>query len=124
MKKWLIILLFPLVSFSQDDKSQSWIRINQLGYTTNGVKVAVWGSKKKEVVTLFHLWDAKTKKIVYSSMVGENFGAYGPFTLTFRLNFSSFKKPGRYYLTAGGAISPEFEIGNDVYNGAADFCLR
>ena len=52
------------------------------------------------------------------------FGAYGPFAETYRLNFSSFNKPGRYYLQAGDTRSPEFEIGDDVYKGAADFCLR
>ena len=52
------------------------------------------------------------------------FGIYGPFKQTYRLNFSSFTKPGRYYLQAGSAKSPEFIIGDDVYKGAADFCLR
>ncbi|MGB5028854.1 MAG: glycoside hydrolase family 9 protein, partial [Chitinophagaceae bacterium] len=55
---------------------------------------------------------------------GKAFGAYGPFKQTYRLNFSHFKKPGRYYLLAGNVKSPEFEIGDDVYKGAADFCLR
>ncbi|MGZ5221597.1 MAG: glycoside hydrolase family 9 protein, partial [Chitinophagaceae bacterium] len=31
---------------------------------------------------------------------------------------------GKYYLQAGGAKSPVFEIGDEVYKGAADFCLR
>jgi hypothetical protein len=37
------------------------------------------------------------------------------FKQTYRLNFSSFKKTGRYYLQAGGVKSPEFEIGDNVY---------
>ena len=65
-----------------------------------------------------------TKKFVISGNTGKAFGSYGPFKQTYRLNFSSFKKPGRYYLQAGGAKSPEFEIGDNVYKGAADFCLR
>ncbi|HEU0068541.1 MAG TPA: glycoside hydrolase family 9 protein, partial [Nitrospiraceae bacterium] len=72
----------------------------------------------------WQLVDAKSKKIVLSGSAGKAFGTYGPFTQTYRLNFSTFKKPGRYYLEAGDARSPEFEIGNDVYKGAADFCLR
>ncbi len=40
------------------------------------------------------------------------------------LNFSAFTKPGRYIIKAGPATSPEFTIGNNVYKGAADFCLR
>jgi hypothetical protein len=95
-----------------------------LGYTPGGIKVAVWGSKEQSVISNWQLIDAKTKKIASSGKAGKAFGAYGPFQQSYRLNFSSFKKPGRYYLQAGDAKSPEFEIGNDVYKGAADFCLR
>ena len=63
------------------------------------------------------------KKVVFKAKAANFKGAYGPFSETMRLNFSSFKKPGRYYLQAGNTLSPEFEIGKDVYRGAADFCL-
>jgi hypothetical protein len=70
------------------------------------------------------LVDANTRKTVFTGKAGKSFGAYGPFEQTFRLNFTSFNKPGSYYLQAGDTRSPEFEIGNNVYKGAADFCLR
>ncbi len=124
MRKWLLILLLPVLSFSAKQELQNWIRINQLGYTPDGVKVAVWCSKDSMIVKTFQLVDAATKKFVYSASAGKAFGFYGPFKQTYRLNFSSFKEPGRYYLQAGNAKSPEFNIGNDVYKGAADFCLR
>ena len=124
MKKWLVIALLPFFSFVKNENPQGWIRINQLGYTPQGVKVAVWCSKDSLTVNRWQLIDVKTKKIASSGMTGNPFGAYGPFKQTYRLNFSSFKKPGRYYLQAGGVKSPEFEIGDDVYKGAADFCLR
>jgi len=123
MKKWLVILLLPIYSFAQKN-DRSWIRINQLGYTPGGVKVAVWCSKDSMPVKRFQLVDAVTKKFAYSDTVGRAFGAYGPFKQTYRLRFSSFKKPGRYYLQAGGVKSPEFEINDKVYKGSADFCLR
>jgi hypothetical protein len=119
----LATVLF-LTSFQYPPQINSWIRINQLGYTPNGIKVAVWCSKKQLTTDNWQLIEAKTKKIVYSQKFGKAFGAYGPFTETYRLNFSSFKKPGRYFLQAGDTRSPEFEIGDDVYKGAADFCLR
>jgi endoglucanase len=124
MKKWLFIFLLPVLAFIKKENAESWIRINQLGYTPGGIKVAIWCSKEEMTLTNWHLIDADTKKIVSSGKAGNSFGSYGPFKQTYRLNFSSFKKPGRYYLKAGAAISPEFEIGEDVYKGAADFCLR
>jgi len=123
MKKWsLLLLLLPVASFAQ--QPQSWIRINQLGYTPGAVKVATWCSKEEKEIVKWELVNSVSKKIVATGMAGKAFGAYGPFKQTYRLNFSHFKKPGRYYLLAGNIKSPEFEIGDDVYKGAADFCLR
>src|SRR5258706_1521754 len=123
MYRLLIIVL--LLSFSgKEENVSSWIRINQLGYTPSGTKVAVWCSKDSVRLKTFQLVDAKTKKFVYSDSAGRAFGSYGPFRQTYRLRFSSFKNPGRYYLQAGGVKSPEFTIANDVYTGSDDFCLR
>lgn len=124
MKKWLFMFLLPALGFLPKEESKTWIRINQLGYTPGGVKVAVWCSKNKKLTGKWQLVDAETEKTVASGNAGKPYGAYGPFTETYRLNFTVFNKPGRYYLRAGGARSPEFEIGEDVYKGAADFCLR
>jgi hypothetical protein len=129
MKKWLVIFLLPVLSFVKKNEPPSWIRINQLGYTPGGVKVAVWCSKEhpdsyREAISNWQLVDVHTHQIAASGKASISFGAYGPFKETYRLNFSAFKKPGRYYLQAGGARSPEFEIGVNVYKGAADFCLR
>lgn len=124
MKKWLFILLLPVLAFNKKQESKSWIRINQLGYTPGGVKVAVWCSKESRTIGSFQLIDAATNKVVMTGKTGKDFGVYGPFASTQRLNFTFFNRPGRYYLKAGGVQSPEFEIGEYVYKGAADFCLR
>lgn len=121
------ITLISLIVFAFTPKqidTKSWIRINLLGYPPGAVKIAVWCSREKTVVKTFQLVDAATKKFVFSAGTGKALGAYGPFSQTYRLDFSKFSKPGRYYLQAGGVKSPEFEIGETVYKGAADFCLR
>lgn len=118
------IIVLSFTSFHKFPQIASRIRINQLGYTPNGIKVAVFCSKENEAIEKFHLVDAVTNKMVFSSDAGKAFGAYGPFIQTYRLNFSLFNKPGRYFLEAGETKSPEFKIGADVYKGAADFCLR
>ena len=119
----VIILLFT--SFLKPLPQQTaWIRINLLGYTPKGIKVAVWCSKGQSMVSSWQLVEARSNKIVYSGKAGKAFGAYGPFAQTYRLNFSTFTRPGRYWLQMGSVRSPEFEIGENVYKGAADFCLR
>ncbi|HET9746979.1 MAG TPA: glycoside hydrolase family 9 protein [Chitinophagaceae bacterium] len=123
MYRWLLVLL--LFGFSgKKENDSAWIRVNLLGYQPNGVKVAVWGSKEQLAISNWQLVEAKTKQVVFKGKAGKAFGAYGPFKQTHRLNFTAFKKPGRYYLQAGNTKSPEFDIGKNVYQGAADFCLR
>jgi endoglucanase len=122
--KTICIILFTAFAFVATAQQSSWIRINQLGYPPNGVKVAVLASKLNLNNSSFELIDAKTSKSVYKNKSSEDFGAYGPFASTFRLDFTAFKKSGRYFLKVGDVKSPEFEIGNDVYKGSADFVLR
>lgn len=123
----------------------SWIRINQLGYPPTGPKTAVLGSKiaaplagaapavtpgtasrplASDASTRFELVDATTGNTVFTAPIGRNFGAYGPFTDTRRLDFSAFRGNGIFFLRVGKTLSPTFSINAEVYDGAADFCLR
>ena len=116
--------IFTSSSQKANPPDQSWIRINLLGYKPSSPKIAVFGSKESKKISSFELVDVSNQKIVFQGKSGNPFGAYGPFAQTYRLNFSSFNKPGKYIIRAANAISPEFAIGEDVYKGAADFCLR
>lgn len=113
-----------LISANDEPEEQAWVRINQLGYKPMGSKVAVWCSKIDTRLNTFQLVDADNHKIIFTGKAGKAFGNYGPFTQTYRLNFSVVKKTGKFYLQAGGAKSPVFRIDEDVYKGTADFCLR
>jgi endoglucanase len=124
MKNFCLLMLIAFFGFTPRQEIHQWIRINQLGYQPKGIKVAVWCSKEKPGIGSWELVDARTKQVVYKGKVEKLFGAYGPFQQSARLNFSSFQKPGTYFLRAGTAQSPEFTIDNNVYKGAADFCLR
>ena len=124
MKTLLFLFTFGSVfSLTPPQKPNEWIRINWLGYTPNGIKIAVWCSKDLDSIHSFQLVDSLSGKIIYTGKSGKSFGAYGPFTNTYRLNFSAFKKTGIFYLKAGKAISPSFRINKEVYKGTADFCL-
>lgn len=117
------LLLLPFV-FMKKPEPQSWIRVNLLGYPSNGVKVAVWASKTETAVTSFTLVDVITGQTVFSGPASEPMGAYGPFQQTCRLDFTALNREGRFVIQAGGASSPEFTVAADVYTGAADFCLK
>ncbi len=118
---FLCCLFFISSLFASDS---TWIRINQLGYLPKSSKMAVWCSKNSKKPIHFLLIDATTKKVVFTGNTSNNFGKYGPFIATSRLDFSSFSKQGKYFIRVAKTISPIFEINETVYNGTADFCLQ
>ena len=132
-------LVFNFFFVSYTYAQQTWIRVNQLGYLTNDVKIAVLVSKDKnfQIGDIF-LCNAFNEGRPYSEnrepvKVTES-SAWAGFEKTYRLNFSRYIKPGSYYLEVknnnknhleGDLIkSPVFRIGNDIYNGTADFLLN
>ncbi len=124
MKKYKYLLLLLTFLISSPAFSQSWIRINQLGYLPKSIKEAVLISKENISLTNFELRDALTGKTVFTSKKITSFGKYDPFLSTFRLNFSEFKNSGAYYIFADGTKSPNFRIDKNVYDGTADFLLK
>ncbi|MDE3252255.1 MAG: glycoside hydrolase family 9 protein [Bacteroidota bacterium] len=124
MKTYFLFGLTWVFCIMVSAQDKSCIRINQLGYTPAGIKIAVWGSSAKKLLTHFDLMDAVTKQKVFSQKTGKDFGAYGPFASSYRLDFSEFQKPGTYYLQTDTIVSPVFRIDDAVYAGAADFCLQ
>jgi peptidoglycan/xylan/chitin deacetylase (PgdA/CDA1 family) len=116
-----VALLLLVQSYSY---AQSYIRINLLGYRPGNHKVAVWCSATDRSIAKFDIIESPSGRVVYTAHAGKPFGAYGPFAQTHRLDFSSFKTPGKYKIKVEGTESPEFVIGENVYSGAADFCLR
>jgi endoglucanase len=124
MTRPIIVTLLCLALMHTRAQQPTWIRINLLGYAPTGPKTAVLAARSALSVPTFELVDAASQHTVFSAPTGRTYGAYGPFADTRRLDFSIYKKPGRYYLKAGAATSPVFTIDRSVYDGAADFCLR
>ncbi len=112
-----------LFSFKVNSQS-SWIRINQLGYTPQAIKVAVLGSKNIFKIESFTIHNSVTGEIAYSSKEIISKGEFGPFASSYRLDFSNFTKEGSYYIKVEDIKSSIFRINVDVYDGTADFLLK
>ncbi len=105
--------------------SQQWIRINQLGYLRASDKTAVLVCKDENVSRpSFEVCRALTDEAVYRSSDAKNYGSYGAFRSTFRLDFSVVKEKGAFYIKIDSVRSPVFRISDDVYDGTADFLLN
>jgi len=124
MKKCIFLLLLFHLQLAAQPQPQSWFRINQLGYTPGGLKNAVWVTKEETGFGKWELVERNTGKVVMIGYAGKDFGAYGPFKHSYRLNFTAFHQPGEYFFRTGEVRSPVFRIHQDVFKGAADFCLR
>lgn len=72
----------------------------------------------------FEVKNARTNTTVYKDKgIITNAERWG-MKKTLRLNFSAVVTDGEYYVECNGAKSPSFRIGNNVYDGSADFILK
>ena len=119
-----LITLIAILTMAVAANAGGWIRINQLGYLPDAVKVAVLMSEDAIDVTGFELVDIYTGKTAYRSNATRAMGPWGQMQATWRLDFSDFHAEGAYRIVAAGVESPMFPINNRVWDGTADFVLN
>jgi len=122
MRIYLFLALFCL--FPNLTKASGFIRINQLGYLPQSVKVAVFISDEKVEITSFQLFETLSGKMVFEGQTEVADAQMWGKQSASRLNFSAFQQNGGYFLKVGNSVSPSFRISPDVYNGTADFILN
>ncbi len=124
MNRFILFFCTLIPCFST---AQSWIRINQMGYTTGATKVAVWvtqDGENKEHIKKFEICDALTELPVFESKKVKNYNEYAAFKAGARLDFSELRQSGQYFVQVGKARSPIFRINDTVWNGTSDFLLQ
>ncbi len=118
----IIILLILLKAAALN--GHSWIRINQLGYLPQSVKVAVFISTEEKKAGSFMLRDAISDRVVFRHGSEAFKGSDWGMASAARLDFSLFTTEGGYYIEYCGTRSETFRISADVYEGTADYILR
>ena len=93
-KKLLSLIALLLVQLGVH--ADEWIRINQLGYLPQSIKVAVFMSEEGTSLSQFQLVDAYTGKVVQTFDQLKETGSIGNMKGTYRLNFSDYTIPGVY----------------------------
>ena len=116
------ILSFLLIAAVWPLSAQTWVRINQTGYLPDDIKVAVLISTTKTSGD-FVVRDAMTDAEVLRGEGKAADPSKWALQSAWRLDMSALQTPGSYYIVAGGVKSPVFRIGEDVYEGFADFLL-
>lgn len=123
MKK-ILMLLWLMGITSLPLFAQQWIRVNQLGYLPNDMKVAVWVSKEHKKPQSFRIVNKITGKVVFMGNHISVRSSHEPFVAIARLDFSSLTMPGAYYIEVDKIVSPVFQIQKNLYDGTADFLLK
>jgi endoglucanase len=121
-----LTLLLAAASQATPTDSSVFIRVNQVGYLPGGPKVAVactLDSAAAFRLTTFAVQDVDGR-IVFGPQRVTPAGAFGPCAVTHRLDFTGLTRPGRYRVTAGGAVSPVIRVDARAYAGAADTLLQ
>src|SRR5881628_656475 len=90
-------------------QSNSYIRINQVGFEPNDVKIAIAFSSER-LPDLFSIKDAATEGTVFTGKVIPVSGEWAQFSHHAELNFSSFVREGRFVIQIGSARSAIFSI--------------
>lgn len=119
IKTFLLLMIAAAIHCN----AANYLRVNQIGYLVDDVKVAVIMMEHGDAPTSFCVVNADSgKKTVMHSV--KPTGEFAGFAQTARLDFSKVKTPGTYYITAAGAKSSSFRIANDAYAGAQEVPLN
>ena len=117
----LLAAIIMLISCGRSH--EGWVRINQLGYRPDDVKVAVFMGKGTNDLRSFRVVDAVTGKVILEKKDISKTHPMEPLTNCNRLNFTEVTGESIYRIEAGKIVSPDFRIADDVYAGTADFLL-
>ena len=98
----------PRKTMAQTDPDPGpWIRANQIGYLPNDPKIAILSSDGP-LDGVFNVGD-------FSTDIGDDCGAWGPFHHNYRLDFTAVREPGHYRIKFDRRQSLPFTIGADAY---------
>ena len=123
MRTFFLVFLAILIAPPSNGQS-AWVRINQLGYFPQTVKVAVFISQEETKNNGFLVKEQQTGRVAFTGNgMAANAARWGMKT-ALRLNFSALETPGMYYIECNGAKSPVFRVDAEVYHGSADFLLH
>src|SRR5205823_9030685 len=98
------------------------IRVNQLGYRTDAPKVAVVCALEPQVIATYRVVDERDRTVLGPS-AAEASGTFGPCAATYRLDFSTLRRPGVYRIVAESASSLPVPIADHVYRAVSDSLL-
>ncbi len=108
----VVLLLFATQSCS---KSEVFIRVSQVGFLKNDIKIAIILSNIKLDGISYQIINSNSKAIEYKGKIENEKGEFGNFKRSYEIEFSKFQKEGSYRFEVESYHSLNFKIGNNLY---------
>jgi len=111
----IIFIVLLLLTNQSCSKGEVFIRVSQVGFAKNDIKIAVILSSIKLDGTTFQVVDSKTETIEFKDEIGVDRGEFGNFQHTYEIDFTKFKKDGSYKIVVESYSSLKFEIRDNLF---------
>lgn len=118
-KIFLLFISLILFSCSEPLSSESYIRMNQLGFKPDDIKSAIIISDSPIIEKKFSIRN-RDNKIVFENDLVSDTGFNSYFKYSARIDFSELKIPGEYFVQVKNIRSKLFKIKENVFNSVRD----
>ncbi|MCF6268401.1 MAG: glycoside hydrolase family 9 protein [Melioribacteraceae bacterium] len=113
--KHIAIFLLMLFTTQSCAKNEVYIRVSQVGFAQDDIKIALILSTIKLDGKTFQIIDSKNKAIEFKDTIRIGKGEFGNFKYTYEIDFSKYQKEGSYKIKVESYYSPKFEIGKNLF---------
>ena len=118
----MLLIAGAASQLSAQAEPSSYIRVNQVGYLPDAVKIAVVCSLEPADVAEFSVLDGAGRQVFGPASASREPG-FGPCVTTHRLDFSDVRDEGTYRIVAGDAEPVAVRISARAYAGGVDTLL-
>ena len=118
-----LVVFVVFVPGNARSESESYVRINQVGYRPGDVKIAI-ALGSAELPGAFQILDAATQAVVFEGRSHLMAEKWGEFTHHAELDFSTFNQSGAFKVRIGSGESPPFRIDALAYADLPDQLLE
>lgn len=119
----IFFIQINFISCSSISSGEIYIRTNQVGFKPDDLKTAILFSNENLLNKSFSIVNLKNNKKIFSNEIKDEIKPWAKFKYAYRIDFSSVKNEGEYFIKVKNDKSLSFKIGNKIYDGIVDSLL-
>jgi len=115
-----LVTFLTFISCNEPISSESYIRLNQLGFKPDDIKTAILISDSPINAQKFLIKNKENKTVYENNLLYDTLSINKKFRFSARINFSDFNSTGEYYIQINNIRSVTFKIRNNLFNSVRD----